>query len=83
MFVIFRISEMEPNNLVYDPLVSSEIRNISISTQIVGNIRKGPGSVKESEADVLYALCTLDGILQLCHIFTDLLQDSCEIRKQM
>ncbi|XP_045175443.2 KICSTOR complex protein ITFG2-like [Mercenaria mercenaria] len=59
------ISETVPNNLVYDPLVSTEIRNSSISTEIVGNIRKGPGPMKENETEVLYALCTLDGTLVL------------------
>jgi len=58
--VFARISETEPNNLIYDPLVSSEIRNSSISTEIVGNIQKSPGTSKE-DAEVLYALCTLDG----------------------
>lgn len=59
--LILRISESVPDNLIYDPLVSSEIRNSSISTEIVGNIRKGPGPMQENESDVLYALCTLDG----------------------
>ncbi|KAL4225477.1 integrin alpha FG-GAP repeat-containing protein 2 [Mactra antiquata] len=63
--IVDGLSESTPDNLIYDPLVSSEIRNMSISTEIVGNIRKGPGPVQENESDVLYALCTLDGTLVL------------------
>ena len=49
--------------ILYDPLITSRARNSSISTEIVGNIHKGPGVVSENGSDVLYALCTLDGEL--------------------
>lgn len=51
--------------ILYDPLITSRARNSSISTEIVGNIHKGPGVVSENGSDVLYALCTLDGTLVL------------------
>ncbi|XP_052270398.1 KICSTOR complex protein ITFG2-like isoform X3 [Dreissena polymorpha] len=59
------LSESVPANLIYDPLMLSEIRNSNISTEIIGNIRKCPGSASEKETDVLFALCTLDGTLVL------------------
>ena len=46
--------------IIYDPLISNRARNSSISTEIVGNIHKGPGA--ENGSKVLYALCTLDGM---------------------
>lgn len=58
------IGDMGTANMTFDSLVSSEIRNNSISTEIVGNIRKGSAAA-DGESDVLYALCTLDGTLVL------------------
>lgn len=56
-----------PTNLIYNPLVASWARNCNISSEIIGNIRKGPQSStsSSSETDVLHALCTLDGTLVL------------------
>ena len=61
LFPCFSLSDIVLDNITYDPLVSTEIRNSSISTEIIGNIKKWPGPAKDNKTDVLYALCTLDG----------------------